>query len=131
MWLSTQLKDKNADPSNDLLRIQKASTRRNVAPYSEPSPSTRIFQRFPTTMRSTLEITPKERFWVDNYHTLLAAGYQLRPRFHPEWKPSPIKYDYEIVPEDHVALRFRVSAGLYIFRFLLTSPQHEHINDAI
>ncbi|KAF9024624.1 hypothetical protein BDZ89DRAFT_954523 [Hymenopellis radicata] len=46
-----------------------------------------------------------ERFWVTNYDRLLEAGYKLRPRFHPEWKPSPIKYSYE-VPEDHVALYY-------------------------
>ncbi|KAF9033433.1 hypothetical protein BDZ89DRAFT_1062891 [Hymenopellis radicata] len=60
-------------------------------------------------------ITPKERFWVTNYNRLLEAGYQLRPRFHPEWKPSAVKYAWKMAPEDHKAL----------------FPGHEHLNDAI
>ncbi|KAJ7112949.1 kinase-like domain-containing protein [Mycena epipterygia] len=31
---------------------------------------------------------PNEEFWVDNQPFLLAQGYQLRPRYHPEWVPS-------------------------------------------
>ncbi|KAJ7450250.1 kinase-like domain-containing protein [Mycena galericulata] len=30
----------------------------------------------------------EERFWVDIQPFLLAKGYQLRPRYHPDWIPS-------------------------------------------
>ncbi|KAJ7159791.1 kinase-like domain-containing protein, partial [Mycena filopes] len=29
-----------------------------------------------------------ERWWVDNYAFILAQGYKLRPRYHPDWIPS-------------------------------------------
>ncbi|KAJ7186605.1 kinase-like domain-containing protein [Mycena filopes] len=31
---------------------------------------------------------PGERFWVESQPFLLAQGYQLRPRYHPDWVPS-------------------------------------------
>ncbi|KAJ6602637.1 hypothetical protein DFH09DRAFT_1069021 [Mycena vulgaris] len=30
----------------------------------------------------------EENFWVDNQTFLLGRGYQLRPRYHPDWIPS-------------------------------------------
>lgn len=33
-------------------------------------------------------IAPIERFWVEHYQWLLSNGYQLRPRYAPNWKPS-------------------------------------------
>ncbi|KAJ7112944.1 kinase-like domain-containing protein [Mycena epipterygia] len=30
----------------------------------------------------------EEQFWVDSQPFLLARGYQLRPRYHPDWVPS-------------------------------------------
>ncbi|KAF8909536.1 hypothetical protein CPB85DRAFT_1518846 [Mucidula mucida] len=47
-------------------------------------------------MTSTLEITPKERFCVDIFDRLIEAGYYLCPCFHPKWKPSAVKYAWEI-----------------------------------
>ncbi|KAF7375711.1 Protein kinase domain-containing protein [Mycena sanguinolenta] len=37
----------------------------------------------PTQLR-----TLREQFWVDSYEFLLSRGYQLRPRYHPDWVPS-------------------------------------------
>ncbi|KAF5379422.1 hypothetical protein D9615_006620 [Tricholomella constricta] len=44
----------------------------------------------------------EEKFWVEHYDFLLSNGYQLRPRYNPEWVPSwiraaqPTEYlDYE------------------------------------
>ncbi|KAJ7183007.1 hypothetical protein C8R43DRAFT_1101214 [Mycena crocata] len=30
----------------------------------------------------------REQFWAESYEFLLSRGYQLRPRYHPEWVPS-------------------------------------------
>ncbi|KAK0447870.1 uncharacterized protein EV420DRAFT_1275946 [Desarmillaria tabescens] len=34
------------------------------------------------------ELTCYEIFWRDTYHFLNERGYQLRPRYHPDWVPS-------------------------------------------
>jgi len=31
---------------------------------------------------------PSETWWRDHYHELESHGYILRPRYHPDWKPS-------------------------------------------
>ncbi|KAJ6478072.1 kinase-like domain-containing protein [Mycena vitilis] len=33
-------------------------------------------------------LSSSERFWASSYLFLLSCGYQLRPRYHPEWVPS-------------------------------------------
>lgn len=33
-------------------------------------------------------LTPHEKYWVDLQPFLLECGYQLRPRYRPEWQPS-------------------------------------------
>ncbi|KAJ7842695.1 kinase-like domain-containing protein [Mycena leptocephala] len=33
-------------------------------------------------------LTCREQFWAESYEFLLSHGYQLRPRYHPEWVPS-------------------------------------------
>ncbi|KAJ7271187.1 hypothetical protein C8J57DRAFT_1321006 [Mycena rebaudengoi] len=38
-------------------------------------------------MSSTI-LRARERFWADRYEALNNAGYLLRPRYHPDWKPS-------------------------------------------
>ncbi|KAJ7682028.1 kinase-like domain-containing protein [Mycena polygramma] len=46
-------------------------------------------------------LCPSERFWAQSYHFLLSYGYQLRPRYHPQWIPSwgskgyPIWHEHE------------------------------------
>ncbi|KAJ6488791.1 hypothetical protein C8R45DRAFT_901672 [Mycena sanguinolenta] len=37
---------------------------------------------------STQLLSLSEQFWARSYEFLLARGYQLRPRYHPEWIPS-------------------------------------------
>ncbi|KAJ6473791.1 kinase-like domain-containing protein [Mycena sanguinolenta] len=42
-----------------------------------------------TLSESSFELrTPREQFWVESYEFLLSRGYQLRPRYHPQWVPS-------------------------------------------
>ncbi|KAJ6460850.1 kinase-like domain-containing protein [Mycena vitilis] len=36
----------------------------------------------------TDSLLSNELFWRDNFHFILEHGYQLRPRYHPEWIPS-------------------------------------------
>jgi hypothetical protein len=33
-------------------------------------------------------IAPQEAWWVERQKALEQAGYMLRPRYHPDWKPS-------------------------------------------
>lgn len=40
------------------------------------------------TERGLFNVQPGEEFWRDRYHSLYARGYQLRPRYSPDWKPS-------------------------------------------
>lgn len=60
-----------------------------------------------------------EEYWRDHYHWLLDKGYQLRPRYHPEWAPpwkgrAPTleecqREDYQavIVGEGRIAVRLK------------------------
>ena len=32
-----------------------------------------------------------ERWWRDRYNEIAEQGYQLRPRYHPNWQPSWLK----------------------------------------
>ncbi|KAF6751423.1 kinase-like domain-containing protein [Ephemerocybe angulata] len=45
-------------------------------------------------------LSPEELYWKDQYEWLLAAGYRLRSRYSPDWKPSwsgtsnsPMRYE--------------------------------------
>ncbi|KAL5513758.1 hypothetical protein ACEPAH_4159 [Sanghuangporus vaninii] len=38
--------------------------------------------------RIPFSLNDGERWWRDRYDMLKEHGYQLRPRYHPEWKPS-------------------------------------------
>jgi hypothetical protein len=38
-------------------------------------------------------LLPAERFWRDHQPWLEERGYMLRPRFHPNWKPSWVSKD--------------------------------------
>ncbi|THH04862.1 hypothetical protein EW146_g10061 [Bondarzewia mesenterica] len=40
------------------------------------------------TERGLFNLLPDEVYWRDRYDLLLSHGYRLRPRYHPEWKPS-------------------------------------------
>ena len=35
-----------------------------------------------------LSLAGHEIPWRDRYHFLASKGYTLRPRYHPDWKPS-------------------------------------------
>ncbi|KIP07944.1 hypothetical protein PHLGIDRAFT_127367 [Phlebiopsis gigantea 11061_1 CR5-6] len=50
-------------------------------------------------------LLPDEELWRDKFHFLAAQGYTLRPRYHPDWKPS-WEADPDIYPvrrEDYFA----------------------------
>jgi hypothetical protein len=36
-------------------------------------------------------ISEREWWWVERQEELEAAGYMLRPRYHPDWQPSWLK----------------------------------------
>jgi hypothetical protein len=36
-------------------------------------------------------ISERESWWVERQEELEAAGYMLRPRYHPDWQPSWLK----------------------------------------
>lgn len=41
-----------------------------------------------------LQLSPEEMWWRNRYNMLERRGYQLLPRYSPDWKPSWIKpYD--------------------------------------
>lgn len=65
------------------------------------------------TTRGLFNIQLGERFWRDRYHVLSARGYQLRPRYCPDWKPSWIGTRADpIFCEDSIALvvKFKLSS---------------------
>lgn len=41
-----------------------------------------------------------EKWWRDKYHWFSAKGYQLRSRYHPNWRPSFTKSDLRFFHED-------------------------------
>ena len=43
-----------------------------------------------------LTINKDDRFWVEHYVEILAAGYQLRAQYRPGWKPSVSK---QVLPD--------------------------------
>lgn len=57
------------------------------------------------TKRGLFNIQLGEQFWRDRYHALSARGYQLRPRYCPDWQPSWIGTRADpIFCEDSIAL---------------------------
>jgi len=92
------------------------------------------YKRFPKYMRGSLEdeevwskwdvieLTETEESWRDRYAFLLSHGYQLRPRYHPDWKPSWIGTDIcPLYLEDSISCFYagvidakRVSDGLTV-----------------
>ncbi|KAI0669460.1 kinase-like domain-containing protein [Trametes maxima] len=40
------------------------------------------------TRNGLYNLLPSEFYWKDRFEFLERAGYRLRPRYHPEWKPS-------------------------------------------
>jgi hypothetical protein len=41
-----------------------------------------------TPLREIGGLFPSEMWWRDRYPDIEASGYRLRPRYHPDWKPS-------------------------------------------
>ncbi|KAL5530900.1 hypothetical protein ACEPAG_3776 [Sanghuangporus baumii] len=50
--------------------------------------------------RIPFDLNDGERWWRDHYDMLKEHGYQLRLRYHPEWKPSWTRKQLPIVRED-------------------------------
>ncbi|KAF5379491.1 hypothetical protein D9615_006618 [Tricholomella constricta] len=61
----------------------------------------------------------QEEFWVEHYNFLLSHGYQLRPRYHPDWVPSWIR---AVQPANLNYLDYEDSVQLIL---------HADLNDAI
>ncbi|THU94242.1 kinase-like protein [Dendrothele bispora CBS 962.96] len=78
----------------------------------------------PTQPKFPGDLTDREVFWRDRSSWLLERGYQLRPRYQPDWQPSwiakndPHRYQYEdaqVVDEAyHLMDGLRVSDGLMV-----------------
>lgn len=57
------------------------------------SPRFRISTRFRANLeeltgKGFFALNEDEIWWKDHYDIILAHGYKLRPRYHPDWKPS-------------------------------------------
>lgn len=44
------------------------------------------------TRREIGSLLKGEMWWRDHYYELESLGYKLRPRYHPKWEPSWIRY---------------------------------------
>lgn len=45
-------------------------------------------QDTPQTSRTIGTLHRSEQWWRDQYYILRHYGYDLRPRYHPDWEPS-------------------------------------------
>lgn len=52
------------------------------------SPTRRILESHADIGTVGATLTGDELYWRDRYQLLAARGYTLRPRYHPQWKPS-------------------------------------------
>jgi len=43
------------------------------------------------TSRTIGTLHRSEQWWRDKYYDLKRSGYELRPRYHPDWEPSWIR----------------------------------------
>ncbi|KAJ7450258.1 kinase-like domain-containing protein [Mycena galericulata] len=75
----------------------------------------------------------EERFWVANQPFLLTRGYQLRPRYHPDWIPSwTLKTNRYQEYEDRLKVEFisvldatRIHDGKKVILKRVSSDSHE------
>lgn len=77
------------------------------------------------TRAGPYDLIPFEVFWRERYRYLKEAGYVLRPRYKPDWKPSWA--DTELSPnrfEDSVMLMVSGSRGVH------TKRTHKHTRSA-
>ena len=67
-------------------------------------------------------LRPYESWWVERQKALEQAGYMLRPRYHPDWKPSwaGTHKDHDRF-EDGQVLRVRFDILLFEL-FVLINP---------
>lgn len=56
--------------------------------YDIQEPESIEWFRRETEEHGHFDLTKDERWWRDHYDDILAHGYKLRPRFHPDWRPS-------------------------------------------
>ncbi|KAI0645055.1 kinase-like protein [Trametes meyenii] len=61
-----------------------------------------------STLKGNYNLIPSEVFWRERHRFLLDAGYALRPRYHPSWRPSwsgtnlhPMYCEDSIMQADH------------------------------
>ncbi|KAI0358597.1 hypothetical protein OH77DRAFT_1421003 [Trametes cingulata] len=47
-----------------------------------------ISSQDPSKQKDVFGLTPAEQYWRDHYDWLLQSGYELRPRYRPDWVPS-------------------------------------------
>lgn len=77
-------------------------------------------------------IRPYESWWIERQKALEQAGYMLRPRYHPDWKPSwagTHKYPHRF--EDGQVLHVRSDIRVFQFFVLInTSVTSVHRRDS-
>ena len=56
-----------------------------------PSSSIAASGNAATPNRQVGALVTTEQWWRDHYHEIAERGYQLRPRYHPNWQPSWFK----------------------------------------
>ena len=77
-------------------------------------------------------IRPYESWWVERQKALEQAGYMLRPRYHPDWKPSwaGTHKDHDLFEDGQVS---RVRSDMPVFEFsalINTSVNTVHRRDS-
>jgi hypothetical protein len=50
--------------------------------------SARYYSSAEQTSREAGTLFPSELWWRDHYDIIRRSGYELRPRYHPDWVPS-------------------------------------------
>ena len=71
------------------------------------------------TENGLYKLLPGEVYWKDRYFFLDGCGYALRPRYHPDWKPSWIGTNRDpMFCEDSATL---IVSGYFISVHALTS----------
>jgi hypothetical protein len=68
--------------SSTLSALMPSSSLRVVRPEEAPA------ALFSPANLEIGDLSRSEVWWRDQYHTIKARGYRLRPRYHPRWKPS-------------------------------------------
>lgn len=77
------------------------------------------------------DLLEAEVYWRDRYAFLQESGYVLRPRYHPEWKPSWTGTNRDpMFCEDSIIIIVSDTSLMQVTRLNCSYLQHPHIIDA-